>query len=725
MRRNQQRFMGLGVSILALLIAAPALFSQSEAGKPVITDWSNRHVIFSRPANGEQARRVENDPRYRRQLDRSQPLAMVPSMRERASAMQAAAHAAQLSAGEELSDILPIGNLINHDWQEDLGSGGSVGAGNYPAKYGFHGTTANCGNATQPDFVVYSTGLAGSTGQASVVAYDNLYSGCTGTVPSIYWAYNTGGQVLTSPAFSRDGKQVAFVETNGGFGILVLLKWAASTSETVSSPDTLTAVSNAAYRACTAPCMTFIDLKDHSGTQTDDTTSSVFADLSDDIAWVGGASGWLHKITGVFLGTPAESTGGAFPVQVNPSNPNVLTSPVHDFASGNVYVGDAGGFIYAVNSSTGAVTQSAQLDFGVGIVEGPIVDSTRGIIYVFASSDGSADCAGGAACSAVYELSTSFLAGDGGTEATVGASVVFGTLPNPNPLFIGSFDSIYENSTTGTGNLYVCGNTGSAPTLYQLPIVAGVLPASGISITLLTSTLKTPPCSPVTDIYNANASGGATEKLFVSVQNNGLNIGCSSGGCLFNFVDTPWQPSTAYSVGQEILALSTFNGQLFINVATVAGTTGATPPSWPDTPGNGVNDGTVHWLNQGNLSAAALTAWIANHLYTRPDPRIIDSNGNIEIVNTAGTTGGTVPNWSTTPGALTNDGTVKWINAGALGSFVLPAAGGTSGIIIDNTVGSGTLPGASQIYFSTLSDQVCGTSGTGGCAVQASQSDLQ
>ncbi len=50
----------------------------------------------------------------------------------------------------------------------------------------------------------------------------------------------------------------------------------------------------------------------------------------------------------------------------------------------------------------------------------------------------------------------------------------------------------------------------------------------------------------------------------------------------------------------------------------------------------------------------------------------------------------------------------------------LAATGGTSGIIIDNSASSPT--GASQIYFSTLSSGTCTTStGTGGCAVQASQ----
>jgi hypothetical protein len=56
----------------------------------------------------------------------------------------------------------------------------------------------------------------------------------------------------------------------------------------------------------------------------------------------------------------------------------------------------------------------------------------------------------------------------------------------------------------------------------------------------------------------------------------------------------------------------------------------------------------------------------------------------------------------------------------------LPAAGGTSGIIIDNST---ITAGESQIYYTTLANQACvgnGTTGntTGSCAVQVSQSGL-
>jgi hypothetical protein len=64
----------------------------------------------------------------------------------------------------------------------------------------------------------------------------------------------------------------------------------------------------------------------------------------------------------------------------------------------------------------------------------------------------------------------------------------------------------------------------------------------------------------------------------------------------------------------------------------------------------------------------------------------------------------------------------------AWGTLTAPAAtatvtGGTSGIIVDNSSSAG---GASQVYFTPLSDQTCTTSGGagGGCAIQASQSGL-
>jgi hypothetical protein len=469
--------------------------------------------------------------------------------------------------------------------------------------------------------------------------------------------------------------------------------------------------------------MTQILLKDGSGTHTDDTTSSVFYDYANDIGWVGGASSWLHKVTGVFKGTPREVNAGGFPVHVNPGNPNTLSSPVYDSGSRNVFVGDAGGYLYSVNSTTAAVTQSAQLDFGTGIVEGPIVDSTNGLVYVFASSDGSSNCnLGTVACSAVYQLGTSFIGGEAGTEVTVGNSVPFATLPNPSPMFIGSFDSAYYNSVNATGNLYVCGNTGANATLYQIPITAGAMPISGqgLPITALATASSTVPCSPVSDVPNPNTAGGSSERLFVSVQSNGVPAACGSAGCIVNFVSAPWNASSGYAVGQQILS-----SKLHIETVITAGTSAATPPIWSITAGSTRTDGSVVWIDQGFLTAATTPTWVASHGYVTTN-RILDTNGNIEVVTTGGVSGLSAPVWKTTPGAVTADGTglLKWTNAGTVATFALSSAGGTSGIVIDNTV-NGALAGTSQVYFSTLGNQTCTTSGgNGGCAVQASQPGL-
>jgi len=711
----------LGVVFFGLL-ALPALLAQNSqpAEEGIPTDWSHHHLIFSRPATAEQARRVEQDPRYWQQQQRNQ-------LRKPAAVADSEIFRELSRVGGSGGKTSPPPHIKTHrDWSEDLGTSGSVGAGNFPAKYSFSGGNAVCGGTSKADFVVYSTGLAGAIGQATIVAYTNLYTGCTGTVPTVYWAYNTGStaRILTSPAFSRDGKQVAFVQDDLSASNLVLLKWASSTTETVSSPDTLTPVSNAAYHSCTAPCMTTIPLRDTGGAATHDTTSSVFLDLTNDTAWVGDQIGLLHQFHPVFAGAPTEIRSGGFPAQM--TSGNALTSPVHDFASGRVFVGDAGGFVYAVDASGGGVTQSGELDFGVGIVEGPVVDSTSGFLYAFASSDGSGGCTGGADCTGVYVLSTGFFAGDFGAETVVGNS----TIPpaTPSPMYIGAFDSTYENSTNATGNLYVCGNTGGQPTIYQVAINAGAL-GTVTAGPVLSTTGTTPPCSPVTDIYNANTTGGPTEFIFASAQDNGTSSACTSGGCIFNFNDTPWKPLTVYAVGQEVLD-SNLHIQVVVSPAS-GGESGVGPPSWTTAVGQITLDGTgastVHWQNQGSISAITPASWLASHHFAK-GTEILDSNGNIELVTTSSagsTTGGSTPSWKTTAGAVTIDNTIRWTNVGAIATAALKEAGGTSGIIIDNTVGSGTIVGGSQVYFSTLSDQSCGTSGTGGCAVQASQSALK
>jgi hypothetical protein len=372
-----------------------------------------------------------------------------------------------------------------------------------------------------------------------------------------------------------------------------------------------------------------------------------------------------------------------------------------------------------VSAATGAVTASGQLDHGTGIVAGPLVDSSAGLAYVFASNDGSTACTGGP-CAAVYRFASGFGAGTFGAKVTVGASVAV-----PKPLYEGALDSAYESSINATGNLYVCGHTGGRPTLYQVQIGSGGVLGTVVAGPVLTTAATG--CSPVTNVLNPNAAGGATEFIFASVQNSGRSTPCAVGGCVMNFKDTPWQPSTAYTVGQEIV-----DSNFHVQMVFVAGTSGASRPTWSTSlvpPGDQTIDGIINpvtWLNLGVTTAATPAAWLTNHAYTVGN-FIEDSNLNIEVVTaTAGTrhSGPVEPTWSTTVGQTTSDSHVTWTNAGPAPS-ALPSSGGTSGVIIDNTV-VGAISG-SQIYFSTQGNQTCtpGSGGNGGCAVQASQSAVK
>jgi len=590
-----------------------------------------------------------------------------------------------------------------------LGPGATVGAGQYPAKFSFKITSASCGGAPQPDYVVFNTSVPGSATQASIVAFDNLYSGCSGTVPKTYWAYNTGGTVLTSPALSQDGSQVAFVQTVAGHAQLVLLKYQASTTATSTSPGPITVVTTSQYPTCTRPCMTTVAFSGGAN----DTNSLPFYDYSHDVLYAGDDGGTLHRFTPVFTtGTPSEVTAGGWPVAVAPGLK--LNSPVYDNSTGRVFVGSgfnvSGTQLFAVVGATGVVAgTSSSLGKGVGIARGTLVDSSAGKVFVFVGNDGTASGCGGP-CSAVYQFAANFTSGTG-IKATVGFGGSF-------PLYNGTLDNAYFTSPNGTGSLFVCGGGGfspSEPAIFRISITSGTMSASSVGGPAIG--LSNTACSPLTEVFNP-ASGG-TDRIFASVPNGSDAAACSSGACVNDLVIGAWQPSTSYSVGQHILDAANF----WQVVATAGTSKSGSAPSWIDTCGNVTTDNTITWTNAGFLTPVTPGPWQANTFWS-VGSRITDSNNNIECnLQTGIHSAVSPPVWNTAIGALTTEVTgLQWRNGGPLTSHGLPVAGGTSGIIIDNIVGTGILAGASQVYFSTLGTGGCGAGN--GCAVQASQSAL-
>jgi hypothetical protein len=130
-------------------------------------DWSSQHLVFSSPGSAT-AQQLAQEPRYLYQaLWRNMTRTTPP-------------------AAETQNDTIDAKRRAKKDWSENMGSGASVGPLNSPAKYTFVTNTASCS-----DFVVFNTGLAGALAQPTIVAYTNLYSGCTGSVPTVYWQYST------------------------------------------------------------------------------------------------------------------------------------------------------------------------------------------------------------------------------------------------------------------------------------------------------------------------------------------------------------------------------------------------------------------------------------------------------------------------------------------------------------------------------------------------------
>jgi hypothetical protein len=429
----------------------------------------------------------------------------------------------------------------------------------------------------------------------------------------------------------------------------------------------------------------------HNGKQ--DTRSAPFYVYNgSDTIYAGDASGYLHEFTGVFLGTPAEVTTGGWPIEVNTSS-YILTSPVYDSVSGNIFVADSGGYLYSYGASSATlVGKSSPLANGPGIVDAPLVDSTTGMVYAFVGEDyntGTNDwlCDNSNGCDGVFQFSTTF-SGAGSSSTCVwthgssggagswpsgtqcGREAVFGSGgTSGTSIYAGSFDQAYYDNPGLNGNLWVCAtNPTPAARLNYVSFASGtnfagtpLAFASGSAINPLTSSSSS--CSPVTEFLDISA----TTTLSAAITSTGAtSISVSSGTKLAN--------SDYIQVDSEVMQISSGGGTTSLTVTRgVLGTSAATHSQ-----GATVND--IHdWIYLG-----------------------VTGTGNQSACASAG--------------CVYNFNVISGVPSSATAGIA--AASGSSGIIIDNASLSA---GASQIYFSSLANESC-QSTTSGCAVQASQS---
>ena len=573
------------------------------------------------------------------------------------------------------------------------GAGSTVQPNTYPAEYGVSLTSAGCA-----DFIVYPTGMTGSSSAASIVAYDNLYSSCSssGPVPAEYWAYNTGGAVTTSPVLSLDGSQAAYMQSNGSTASLVLLKWAAGGTLTV--PGSITPETASSYRACSAPCYVSLTL---SGSH-NDTLSAPFTDYNNDTIYVGDDSGYLHQFTGVFTANPVES-GSPWPVHLGA---NKLSSPVYDsesgFQGGYIFVGDMEGVFYSVGSGYGGTT-NGQIhgntgSLGDAIADAPLVNSGDGTVFVFVTTDGSSKPYSGD--NAVWEFVSSYT--DYGTPGVV----YVGKGGTGYYLYAGACDNVYYDSgNPAAGNIYVVGNTGAAggATLYQVKVAYSSLTGAVNTVASGLNSTGYPWHSQVTEFCNngANPCSLSQRNATGTLSTTSPNVTLTSGA--FTSADT----------GAQIWA-SPSNALYGATITTVLSSTTANLEF--GAPANETNQ--TFTIQDGVTTSGTDYIFFSVNRGTGSGCTSSSGNGCVLAYNV------------TNPTSVSQAGSGLNVKtpSGSSGCWA------TGGIVIDN---SATSSGASEIYFLNLNGiaaggPVAGSKTSSNCtngtatnvinAVQASQS---
>ncbi len=148
-----------------------------------------------------------------------------------------------------------------------------------------------------------------------------------------------------------------------------------------------------------------------------------------------------------------------------------------------------------------------------------------------------------------------------------------------------------------------------------------------------------------------------------------------------------WISGFKYTAGSAILDV---NGN--IEYCTTSGIAGKTFPVWNPTLGASTTDGTVVWEQVGPPQLY----WVASTPYLAPTV-VTDTNSNLQLVTSAGTSGTSAPSWSTTLGGTTSDSGVTWT---MIGPALVQAYVGWSYVYAFRTV-SGNLSTASPISTQT------------------------
>ena len=514
----------------------------------VVSDWTQRHVIFSQPDSIGVIIDISRDPRYWQQQWRRYAVAAAAGR----VGLQGAA-SLSLQGVAVPNRPAPAGG---RDWSVSLG-GASVRPQSFPAKFTFDVTTPPSCTA---DFVV--TGINGTpgSGQANIIGLNRLYTNASGTGycptatgPAFMFAYSVGsGPVPAAVVLSLDGKKVAYSENNGASTYFHVLTYATGTGNGT----------DATHPVVPGTGNTATDSRVLLG---ETTTTTPFVDYLRDVAYVTTTT-HVHKIAGVFKGTPTEVTGGTSGWPVTMTGAAGLSTPVFDQVTRHVFYKDFNGIVYYIDDSVSPAVLSSTT-FAVtsgndGSSRPVIVDSTRGKIY--AASNGATGT-----YSVIGQADTSL-----GSQVRVN---VGSADANGATSFGPDLNNAYYAGPLSSAYLYAVGNDRSGnlrPALYRIGFTTGWVMSSTTHdgpILLTTATAAAGVrASPLTEFYNTGTTP-AKDFLFA-----GITDSCSTGvtgGCIRSIdITDPATFPTATSVNTVILgAAGGTSGITVDNVATCTG----------------------------------------------------------------------------------------------------------------------------------------------------------
>ena len=174
------------------LVAQTPDAAQTRNRVPLVSDWSQKNLVFSAPKTFEQSSRLQRDPRFLQQYYRRALTAAKPMWSPSGSGPRIVNPTMPAQWGDEHGE--PETTTLHRDWTAALGASAGVGNDQFPAKYSFNvNATPNCTS----DFVAYNTNTASGAG-ATGYSTEAIDYGFFWNIPNVGSTIQINGVTFTA-----------------------------------------------------------------------------------------------------------------------------------------------------------------------------------------------------------------------------------------------------------------------------------------------------------------------------------------------------------------------------------------------------------------------------------------------------------------------------------------------------------------------------------------------